>query len=563
MTPDEAKRELDAIEQAKRRGLVPRSSNGAVALRPPEGVSHLHHVVHLPDGGSPYQDDCGEPTPEEAERIRASSSWQGRPRWESEQSWESDRQEGESYFEFFERRGRKYEKARDYRREESRRPEQPQSPQTVQLIPQAQFLEGFTPPDYLVDGVLQRRFFYSLTAVTGGGKTAIALALARAVGCVDPTATFGKHKVERGKVVYFVGENPEDVRVRLIGANSQRNDDPSTDRIWYIPGVFNIEQLRAQIVAQIEAIGGVDLVIIDTSAAYFLKDDENNNPQIGAHARLLRSLTTLPGGPCVLALCHPVKHASAREHLLPRGGGAFLAEVDGNLTAWRHGDDLVELHHGDKFRGPGFEPISFRIEKITTEKLVDSKGRLLPTIRAVPISEDEEEREAGTIRQEQDKLLLELLSNSDRSVADIARACKFVLDNGEPHKSKTFRRLGDLKDDRLIKNKRGRWILTDEGKTAAEKLQQAAEDDLAEERGGKAGSKAKFHAVDKGKLGKTVPCAHCHKADGRVYKIGDGRVAKRHYEALHKACAKPFFEGEPSPERTAEPVPDEEQNALL
>jgi hypothetical protein len=37
------------------------------------------------------------------------------------------------------------------------------------------FLKGFIPPDYLIDGILQRRFIYSLTAPTGGGKTAIAL----------------------------------------------------------------------------------------------------------------------------------------------------------------------------------------------------------------------------------------------------------------------------------------------------------------------------------------------------------------------------------------------------
>ena len=53
------------------------------------------------------------------------------------------------------------------------------------LISQAKFLEGFVPPDYLVDGIFQRRFIYALTGVTGGGKTAIALLLARAVGSLD------------------------------------------------------------------------------------------------------------------------------------------------------------------------------------------------------------------------------------------------------------------------------------------------------------------------------------------------------------------------------------------
>jgi hypothetical protein len=63
--------------------------------------------------------------------------------------------------------------------------------------------------------------------------------------------------------------------------------------------------------------------------------EENENKQLGDHARLLRSLIdTIPGGPCVVAACHPTKNAGADE-LLPRGGGAYLAEVDGNLTCWK------------------------------------------------------------------------------------------------------------------------------------------------------------------------------------------------------------------------------------
>jgi hypothetical protein len=462
------------------------------------------------------------------------------------------------YSETVERRSRiearTWDRGPDREEQRARQPDakEPPSVQNLNLVTQAEFLAGFIPPDYVVDGVLQRRFLYSLTGVTGGGKTALALVLARAVGSIDPGATFGKHPVEKGKVVYFVGENPDDVRARLIGTNSRRRDDASTDQIYYIAGVFDIEKIRARLIDQIKQVGGVDLVIIDTSAAYFLRDDENSNPQIGAHARVLRSLTTLPGGPCVLALCHPIKHATDRTHLLPRGGGAFLAEVDGNLTAWRYGDDLVELHHGDKFRGPGFEPITFQIEKITTAKLVDSKGRELPTIHAVSIGEDEEELQATTVRQEQDHLLAELLANADRSMAELARACGFKLANGEPHKSKVQRRLGGLADDRLVKNKRGRWILTEEGKAAAEKLKQAAVDEMAEVRGGKAGSKLEFFASKGAKLGQTVPCCHCGIADGNVHSVKDGRLAKGvgHAQALHVACAKDFFEGNPSPKNT-------------
>src|SRR5262249_45432191 len=174
----------------------------------------------------------------------------------------------------------------------------------------------------------------------------------------DANARLGPHAVEKGKVVYFVGENPDDVRCRLIGTNAERSDDANLDRVHYIAGVFDIAGLHEQLVAAIEQRGGVDLVLGDTSAAYFLKDDENSNPQMGAHARVLRTLTRLPGGPCVLVLCHPIKHVTDPSQLLPRGGGAFMAEMDGNLTLWKHGENLITFHYSDKFRGPGFEPIT-------------------------------------------------------------------------------------------------------------------------------------------------------------------------------------------------------------
>jgi hypothetical protein len=56
-------------------------------------------------------------------------------------------------------------------------------------------------------------------------------------------------------------------------------------------------------------------------------------------------------GYSVVVLCHPIKNVNDPAQLLPRGGGAFLAEMDGNLTVWKRDDDTVELHH-TKIRGP-------------------------------------------------------------------------------------------------------------------------------------------------------------------------------------------------------------------
>lgn len=69
----------------------------------------------------------------------------------------------------------------------------------------------------------------------------------------------------------------------------------------------------------------------------------------------------------------------ATDHLLPRGGGAFLAEVDGNLTA-KLSNLTVELHHQGKLRGPGFEPIAFELKPTTADRLRDSRGRQITTV---------------------------------------------------------------------------------------------------------------------------------------------------------------------------------------
>jgi hypothetical protein len=41
-----------------------------------------------------------------------------------------------------------------------------------------EFVTNFIPPDYLIDGLLQRRFIYAMTGPTGEGKTSVALLLA-------------------------------------------------------------------------------------------------------------------------------------------------------------------------------------------------------------------------------------------------------------------------------------------------------------------------------------------------------------------------------------------------
>lgn len=333
------------------------------------------------------------------------------------------------------------------------------------VLSSAAFTAGFIPPDYLLDGILQRRFIYSLTAPTGRGKTAVLLRLAAHVALNQP---IGAREVQSGRVLYLAGENPDDVRMRWIAMAEKMDFDIDAIEVHFIPGTFSIPDMSKRIQIEVEAIGGVDLVIVDTSAAYYHGADENSNTEMGKHARMLRQLTTMPGRPCVIVACHPTKNA-ANDNLLPRGGGAFVAEVDGNLTALKR-DSIVDLHWQGKFRGPDFEAIGFRLETVTCDRIRDSRDRRIPSVISEPITEaDRADMSAAEIRAE-DQLIILLAKDAFSSIRNTAEALNWFGRTGEPQKSKVQATLIKLKREGLAEQNRNKWKLTAKGKEEAKRL---------------------------------------------------------------------------------------------
>jgi hypothetical protein len=338
-----------------------------------------------------------------------------------------------------------------------------------------EFLSGYKAPDYLIDGVVQRHCFYSLTAMTGGGKTAIALTISALASNRKRRGKLGTHEVDHVRVVYIACENPDDVRARLIGMAAMMDFDEADLDLLMIDSVTNLERDLERIRKEVEVIGGdVGLVFIDTSAAMFQGDDENSNPQMIRHAKTQRKLCNLPGRPCVIALNHPPKSVASPEQLLPRGGGAYLNETDGNLTAWAHGDRLTTFHWCGKLRGPDFDPIVFRLPVVTTPKLVDSRGRMLPTVMAEVATDAQVDAvEKETLGQD-DRLLLAMLERRNGSLAAWAADCGWMsqVKPGEaprPNRSLAQRVMKRLVGDKLVTKVRGDYTLTKAGQKAAVK----------------------------------------------------------------------------------------------
>jgi hypothetical protein len=327
----------------------------------------------------------------------------------------------------------------------------------------AEFVAGFVPPEYVLDGILQRRFVYSITGKTGAGKTAIMLLLAAHVALHRP---IGDRSVEQGRVLYFAGENYTDVLMRWIAMAQQNDFEIDAIDVDFIPGSFKISEMMDVIRGDIEQLSDVTLILVDTSAAFFEGDNENDNKQHGEHARRLRSLTKMPGGPCVVVACHPAKNASD-DNLVPRGGGAFLAEIDGNLTA-RQDDSAVEVHWQEKFRGPDFAPLTFQLRTVTHERLKTSTGRLLPTVVASHLSDLAREEVTKAVRSREDQLLAVLATpeNCRASMSELATKLNWRQRDGSPYKMLVKRTLDALKRAKLITIGRDGVDLTPAGRKA-------------------------------------------------------------------------------------------------
>ena len=330
------------------------------------------------------------------------------------------------------------------------------------ILDAAAFLATFTMPDYLVDGVIQRGRLHALTSPTGHGKTAVALFLACMMGM---GRNIGALEVTQGNVLFMGGENPDDLCVRLHAACRAYGIMPGMLPVYVMPGNFPVTPEAAEELKRKIDGSGVEfsLIIGDSLAAYFPGDDENHNVQMGNYARNWRVLTTCAGRPAVMALAHPIK-AATRDTLLPRGGGAFLAEIDANLVLWAEGErETTALHWQGKIRGADFQPVTFALTPVTLTDKVDAKGRALVSVVAVLQTAEQADISIKAAFTNENVVLEWLRRHPGISVRDIAANAGWLSEAGKPHVGKVQRLLASLNHLKLARKWRGKWKITPAG----------------------------------------------------------------------------------------------------
>lgn len=338
------------------------------------------------------------------------------------------------------------------------------------------FLRSFKPIESIVDGLpIPRGGLTSITGPTGSAKTTLCAALEVAI---VKGRRFAGREVTRGSVLVLAGENADDFAGHLLATLQDQgidvaeiSDRETRDNLMIVPGTFNVQVGLDYLAAKVQAhCSPLAAVVVDTSAAYYLGDDENGNANMRQHAAGLRELATLPGRPAVIVLCHPVKNAT-QDNLLPRGAGAFLAEVDANLTTWKDSSGLITLGWAGKIRGSAFDPIRFELHPVELAGIRDCRGKPITSVAVRHVPDDRAELLEAKALDDENRLLVTMLRHPDSSVAELGRAGGFTLANLQPAKSRVSRILEKLDQQGLAKkNRAGTWELTSQGKRAAQEI---------------------------------------------------------------------------------------------
>jgi len=336
------------------------------------------------------------------------------------------------------------------------------TPQTIQDFPiddSAAFLSDLRPLEYLIDGLLPRGVTYSLTGHAGHGKTTLAIQFAISVALGE---LFGDRSTAKGSVLFLAGENPYNVKWQYAAALAARDLNPDQVPIYFVQGRFSIKEWSEVLRSKLSTIPNLKLVVVDSLQAFFEGDNDNDNTQMVEMAHKMRSLCDVENRPAQLIIAHPAGKVPSKDNLVPRGGGAFLNEIDGNLTVWSQDASQQTLHHSQKFRGAGFDPMEWVMQIHEFPHLTDIHGTPLK----LPVSRPETVIEkANRDRQSEDLL--------ERYLLTVEAEQALSMREGSQQFGVSRYRMEQIvktaKEEKLIKRYAKTYVLTEGGRAYLEK----------------------------------------------------------------------------------------------
>ena len=297
-------------------------------------------------------------------------------------------------------------------------------------------LEDQDAQSWLIKGVLPQAELGILFGASGSGKTFVALDIAFAVSMGLP---WRGRRVKKGKVVIIAAEGGSGIKRRGKAYTTYHGIDLRDAHNLHVikaaPNFLDGEDI-AEVIAQIEALGDVSLIIVDTLAQVTPGANENTSEDMGralANLRLLHAMSKA----MVLAVHHAGKDLSKGS----RGWSGLKAAADVQIEVLRHDDGNREIHI-EKMKD-GEDGLRWGLKLEVIDLGIDLDGDPVTSCVAVPAEgvrrkEDADDRKGVKKRGRMENHVLEVMTLfDDRSVVPAHELIdKAVADLPEPEPGK-------------------------------------------------------------------------------------------------------------------------------
>lgn len=193
-------------------------------------------------------------------------------------------------------------------------------------------LRNITPPQPLINGVLDLDTTAWLIGASGSYKSFVALDFAAHVGLGRP---WRGHDVVQGEVVYIVAEGARGMRLRV---DAWEREHGPMKGVRFLPRPVQAHDMAAwRVLALACQRVAPALVVIDTQARVTLGLEENSNTDMGRYVAAVDSIRTLTGA-CVLTV-----HHTGRNGKDARGASALDGAQDAELKIEKAGQYMINL----------------------------------------------------------------------------------------------------------------------------------------------------------------------------------------------------------------------------
>ena len=171
----------------------------------------------------------------------------------------------------------------------------------------AEFAQG-EPPEWLIKGLLAKGEINCIFGPPGSGKTFLALDMCLAIAQGLP---WRGHRVEARRVAYVAAEGSRGVSLRLQAYSAEHCINPEQLEFFVsadCPNMLSDESV-GDVLDAIEAVGGVELVVLDTLAQCSAGGDENSGKDMGRVLGACKRIHATTGA-TVLVIHHSGKDTS-------------------------------------------------------------------------------------------------------------------------------------------------------------------------------------------------------------------------------------------------------------